>query len=259
MSLLGYQVADVTTAESGFERRADSVKNLRTTSSSNNKADRFSFLGWCGMLGGSLSPTITNEEAGSSPFSSSPSLSPPQQQRTTSTMPTTDSQTLGDEYTLFPVEDIVQYPLPGYVAPASVQFSPDDKLITYLYSPDSTLSRKIYAFDVAARQQRLLVSPPGGGVDEGNLSTVEKLRRERLRERGLGVTRYEWAKGVPSRLMVPLPGGVSFTLHPLCLLEFSLAARNLLLPAHPLNLCCNRWLYPNLSGACCAIFLHSPL
>jgi len=123
-------------------------------------------------------------------------------------MPTTDSQTLGDEYTLFPVEDIVQYPLPGYVAPASVQFSPDDKLITYLYSPDSTLSRKIYAFDVAARQQRLLVSPPGGGVDEGNLSTVEKLRRERLRERGLGVTRYEWAKGVPSRLMVPLPGGV---------------------------------------------------
>jgi hypothetical protein len=205
MSLLGYQVADVTTAESGFEKRVDTVKNLRTS----NKADRFSFLGWCGMLGGSLSPTITNneQEEGVVLTGSSPLLSPPQQQRT---MPTTDSQTsLGDEYTLFPVEDIVQYPLPGYVAPASVQFSPDDRLITYLYSPDSTLSRKIYAFDVAARLQRLLVSPPGGGVDEGNLSTVEKLRRERLRERGLGVTRYEWAKGAPSsRLMVPLPSGV---------------------------------------------------
>ena len=126
-----------------------------------------------------------------------------------STMPTTDSQSIGDDYALFPVEDIVQYPLPGYVAPASVSFSSDDKLITYLYSPDSTLSRKIYAFDVTARQQRLLVSPPGGGVDEGNLSTVEKLRRERLRERGLGVTRYEWAKGCATpRLMVPLPGGV---------------------------------------------------
>ncbi|XP_024369963.1 uncharacterized protein [Physcomitrium patens] len=153
MSLLGYQVTDVTTAEPRFAS----------------------------------------------------SLSPPSIQ---TTMPTTDSQALGDEYTLFPVEDIVQYPLPGYVAPASVQFSPDDKLITYLYSPDSTLSRKIYAFDVAARQQRLLVSPPGGGVDEGNLSTVEKLRRERLRERGLGVTRYEWGKGVPHRLMVPLPSGI---------------------------------------------------
>lgn len=217
MSLLGYQVADVTTAESGYERRAIERKNsspssLRTTisSSSTTKSDRFSFLGWCGMLGGSLSPQSTTisrdypQPEGSPAFHDS-LFSPPAVQ---TTMPTTDSQTLGDEYTLFPVEDIVQYPLPGYVAPASVQFSPDDKLITYLYSPDSTLSRKIYAFDVAARQQRLLVSPPGGGVDEGNLSTVEKLRRERLRERGLGVTRYEWAKGVPSRLMVPLPGGV---------------------------------------------------
>jgi dipeptidyl-peptidase-4 len=53
------------------------------------------------------------------------------------------------------------------------------------------------------------VTPPGDGVDEGNLSTAEKLRRKRLRERGLGVTRYEWAKGISSpRLMVPLPGGV---------------------------------------------------
>lgn len=131
----------------------------------------------------------------------------------TSTMPTTDSQTGigGDDYTLFPVEDIVQYPLPGYVAPASVAFSPDDNLISYLYSPDSTLSRKIFAFDPVLRQQRLLVTPPGGGVDEGNLSTAEKLRRERLRERGLGVTRYEWAKsGFAPRLMVPLPGGVRF-------------------------------------------------
>ncbi|KAG6543978.1 hypothetical protein Mapa_014602 [Marchantia paleacea] len=128
-----------------------------------------------------------------------------------STMPTTDSQTGtgGDDYTLFPVEDIVQYPLPGYVAPASVSFSPDDNLISYLYSPDSTLSRKIFAFDPVLRQQRLLVTPPGGGVDEGNLSTAEKLRRERLRERGLGVTRYEWAKsGFAPRLMVPLPGGI---------------------------------------------------
>lgn len=205
MSLLGYQVSDVTTAESGFGTRAIETKNSPALRA--GKSERFSFLGWCGMLGGSLSPESIRSEPEGSDFTAH-SLSPP----LPTTMPTTDSQTLGDEYTLFPVEDIVQYPLPGYVAPASVQFSPDDKLITYLYSPDSTLSRKIYAFDVAARQQRLLVSPPGGGVDEGNLSTVEKLRRERLRERGLGVTRYEWAKGVPSRLMVPLPSGVC--LHP---------------------------------------------
>jgi hypothetical protein len=205
MSLLGYQVTDV--AESGFERRV--VEERDSPALRGGKSERFSFLGWCGMLGGSLSPDSAIRSSSSDPegsdFTAHSHLSPPRP----TTMPTTDSQTLGDEYTLFPVEDIVQYPLPGYVAPASVQFSPDDRLITYLYSPDSTLSRKIYAFDVAARLQRLLVSPPGGGVDEGNLSTVEKLRRERLRERGLGVTRYEWAKGAPSsRLMVPLPSGV---------------------------------------------------
>ncbi len=126
-------------------------------------------------------------------------------------MPSTTCQAHGDESTHFRIEDIVQYPLPGYVAPASVAFSPDDKLVSYLYSPDNTLSRKVFAFDPVTCVRHLLVNPPGGGVDEGNLSTAEKLRRERLRERGLGVTRYEWAKGgVGARLMVPLPGGVIF-------------------------------------------------
>jgi dipeptidyl-peptidase-4 len=112
--------------------------------------------------------------------------------------------------TPFPVEDIVQHPLPGYVAPVSVSFSPDDKLISYLYSPTGTLSRQLFAFDPQTRQQKLLVSPPGSGVDEGNISTEEKLRRERLRERGLGITRYEWVKsGSVPRILVPLPGGVS--------------------------------------------------
>lgn len=120
----------------------------------------------------------------------------------------------------FPVEDIVQHPLPGYVAPVSVSFSPDDKLISFLYSPTGTLSRKLFAYDPQTRQRKVLVSPPGTGVDEGNISTEEKLRRERLRERGLGITRYEWAKGGPvPRILVPLPGGVSDGLSRVYLLE----------------------------------------
>ncbi|KAJ1431202.1 putative dipeptidyl peptidase 8 [Sesbania bispinosa] len=67
-------------------------------------------------------------------------------------MPVTDLNDVQnlDDSILFPVEEIVQYPLPGY-------------------SSD-------------------------GGLDESNISPEEKLRRERLRERGLGVTRYEWVK-----------------------------------------------------------------
>ncbi|KAG1335026.1 dipeptidyl aminopeptidase 4 [Cocos nucifera] len=132
-------------------------------------------------------------------------------------MPLTDAN---DDSFFFPVEEIVQYPLPGYVAPSSISFSPDDRLILYLFSPDGTLYRKVFAFDPVSRRQDLIFSPPdGGGLHESNLSAEEKLRRERSRERGLGVTRYEWRARSPSSscfpprkptIMVPLPAGVYF-------------------------------------------------
>jgi dipeptidyl-peptidase-4 len=82
----------------------------------------------------------------------------------------------------------VQYPLPGYVAPAPVAFSPDHKLVSYSYSPDNTLNRKVFAFDPVTCQRHLLVNPPGGGgVDEGNISTAQKLRGERDCRRGVFV------------------------------------------------------------------------
>ena len=127
-------------------------------------------------------------------------------------MPLTDSSVTAtiDDCNLFPVEEIVQYPLPGYVAPTSISFSPDDSIITYLLSPDHTLNRRVFAYDVKTGKQELFFSPPDGGLDESNISPEEKLRRERLRERGLGVTRYEWVKSSTKKkeIMVPLPTGV---------------------------------------------------
>ncbi|CAA7402494.1 unnamed protein product [Spirodela intermedia] len=126
-------------------------------------------------------------------------------------MPAADAS---DDLYHFPVEETVQHPLPGYVAPSSISFSPDDRLISYLFSPDNTLRRKVYAFDLSSRRHELIFGPPdGGGLDESNLSEEEKLRRERSRERGLGVTRYEWrAKSCSERpgIMVPLPAGIFF-------------------------------------------------
>jgi dipeptidyl-peptidase-4 len=127
-------------------------------------------------------------------------------------MPVTDSNVAPtlDNCTFFPVEEIVQHPLPGYVAPTSISFSPDDSIITYLFSPDQTLNRKVFSFDLKTGKQELFFSPPDGGLDESNISPEEKLRRERLRERGLGVTRYEWVKmgSKKKSIMVPLPAGV---------------------------------------------------
>lgn len=110
----------------------------------------------------------------------------------------------------FPIEKIVQYPLPGYCSPTSLNFSPDDNLISYLFSPDQTLNRKVFVFDLTTCKQQLFFSPPDGGLDEDNLSEEDKLRRERSRERGLGVTNYEWVKTSSKKttIMVPLPAGV---------------------------------------------------
>ena len=122
----------------------------------------------------------------------------------------------GADFSGMAVEEIVQHPLPGYGAPVALSFCPDDRRVAYLYSPDGTLHRKVYTFDTAQRRQELLFGPPdGGGLEEGNLSAEERMRRERARERGLGVTRYEWrarhSGGHSSRagIVVPLPSGVS--------------------------------------------------
>lgn len=127
-------------------------------------------------------------------------------------MPLTDTTAANvlDSCTVFPVEEIVQYPLPGYGVPAAIRFSPDDSLVAYLFSPDQTLSRKLFVFDPSSGKHDLYFSPPDGGLDENNLSAEEKLRRERLRERGLGVTRYQWVKtsSKRKRVMVPLTAGV---------------------------------------------------
>ncbi|XP_058749634.1 uncharacterized protein LOC131622606 [Vicia villosa] len=138
-----------------------------------------------------------------------------------------DAQNL-DDGILFPVEEIAQYPLPGYVSPTSISFSPDDSLISYLFSPDNTLNRNIFTYDVKSNKQELLFSPPDGGLDESNISPEEKLRRERLRERGLGVTRYEWVKTNSKKkaVMVPLPAGIYFH-------DISLSKTELKLPSIP--------------------------
>ena len=111
------------------------------------------------------------------------------------------------------VEDVVQQPLPGYTQPVSFAFSSDGKLITCLWSPDGTLTRQLYGFDPASRRLSPLLS---GEVSEAKMSLEEKLRRERTRERGLGVSRYFWSKRgnvvlVPDTaglLVLPLGGAV---------------------------------------------------
>ncbi len=105
------------------------------------------------------------------------------------------------------LEDIATYPLPGTSLPGSLAFSPDDRWLTWLDSPNDTLVRELDAKDLESGEVVHAVEPPGGGESEENLSPEEKLARERLRQRALGVTRYAWAKQ-GDRLLIPISGEV---------------------------------------------------
>ena len=108
-------------------------------------------------------------------------------------------------------EDVARYPQPGMLQPSHLGFAPDDRFITYLRTPDASLSKQLYAFDPETGEERLLAEPPGGGETEENLSREEKLRRERQRVRGLGITRYAWShhEAATPRMLVPMRGGMA--------------------------------------------------
>ena len=105
------------------------------------------------------------------------------------------------------LKDVVQFPLPGMNIPGSLTFSPDGLFLAYLFSADGGLVRQLYGFDLDAGTERLLVATPADTRREENFSLEEKLRRERLRQRELGITRYEWARKT-SQILVPQPDGL---------------------------------------------------
>lgn len=76
-------------------------------------------------------------------------------------------------------KDVASLPQPGFNLAESIKFSPDDTLITYLRSPNQTLTRQLYAFNVKTDNEFVYAEPgSGSGKTEENLSIEEKLRRE---------------------------------------------------------------------------------
>ena len=105
------------------------------------------------------------------------------------------------------LNDLVQFPLPGFHIPGSLAFSPDGRFLTYLFSAAGGLVRQLYRFNLESGEAELLISPPSESSDEESLSLEEKLRRERLRQRELGITRYEWSAKT-GQILLPLPDGL---------------------------------------------------
>lgn len=105
------------------------------------------------------------------------------------------------------LDDVARFPRPGMAMPGRLRFSPDGRLLTYLWSEAGTLARTLWAFDVATGERREIARPPGGGegATDENVSREEALRRERARMRETGITHYDWADDAPV-MLVPIGG-----------------------------------------------------
>jgi len=105
-----------------------------------------------------------------------------------------------------PFEEVAHFPRPGTAVPVGLRFRPGSKLLCYLASPGGGLAQRLEALDVESGDRTVLAEPPGAS-DEASLSLEEKLRRERLRQRAVGITSYSWSRD-GARALIPCAGGV---------------------------------------------------
>ncbi len=104
------------------------------------------------------------------------------------------------------LETVATYPLPGTAVPGSLTFSPNGRLIAYLFSAEGTLTRQLYALDLATTVSRQLVHLPTQDHSDESVPLAEALRRERLRQRETGITQYAWSRR--GSLLIPLNGNL---------------------------------------------------
>jgi dipeptidyl-peptidase 4 len=107
----------------------------------------------------------------------------------------------------FAIEEIAVVPAPGMGIPSSFAFSHDDRLLTCLFGSGTPPVQQLQALDTSTGATSTLVTPPGGGVNEENLSPEEELRRQRERSLSVGLTRYALAEQ-SDRILVPLGGDI---------------------------------------------------
>ena len=108
------------------------------------------------------------------------------------------------------LEDVARYPRPGMNAPNQVEFTPDNQKITYLLASEGSLAQDLWTYDLASGERRQLTRMATDAASHtGQFSLDEELRRERSRQRGLGVTSYQFAQSTengPLILLIPFDG-----------------------------------------------------
>lgn len=107
------------------------------------------------------------------------------------------------------ISDLARFPRPGTLVPQRLRFSPDGKTLFFLWSERGDLLLSLWTLDVATGERRVVAGPHPEQADETQLSLEEQLRRERARQRAVGVTTYDLAERADvTTLIWPTPEGL---------------------------------------------------
>ena len=103
-----------------------------------------------------------------------------------------------------PLEALGERIAPGFATPSSFAFTSDGKHLLYL-QPNDRQIQTLWMMDVEAGDERELLAPPDGGLNEDNLTPEEILRRQRLRQLSQGISQFQ-LHGESGTLLIPLDG-----------------------------------------------------
>ncbi len=99
-----------------------------------------------------------------------------------------------DERRKVDATEVGRLPHPGLDVPRDLAFTPDGQAVTFLKSESGNLSRVLWRVEVSGGGPRVVARSPDSGTTEDGLSEVEKLRRERQRQLGTGISQVSRAE-----------------------------------------------------------------
>ena len=108
------------------------------------------------------------------------------------------------------IERIYSSPALNGQTPKSLKFSPDGSRVTYLQGKSDDLYRyDLWEYNIASKENKLLVDSQSLFSGPENLSDEEKARRERQRIYGVGIMEYQFSID-GSALLFPLNGDIYY-------------------------------------------------
>jgi dipeptidyl-peptidase-4 len=108
------------------------------------------------------------------------------------------------------IERIYSSPSLNGQTPKSLKFSPDGSRVTYLQGKSDDLYRyDLWEYNIASKENKLLVDSQSLFSGPENLSNEEKARRERQRIYGVGIMEYQFSRD-GSALLFPLNGDIYY-------------------------------------------------